>query len=61
MALLRRYLQLFRVQVRASLLLGMAYRADFLIDGVISVFWTLTALVPLFVIFSNRPSLAGAQ
>jgi ABC-2 type transport system permease protein len=56
---MRRYVRLFRAQVRASLLLGMQYRYDFLIDGALSVFWTITALVPLFVIFGNRGTIAG--
>jgi ABC-2 type transport system permease protein len=59
MKTLARYLKLFRVQVRMSLLLGMQYRYDFLIDGVLSVFWTITALVPLVVIFHDRPTVAG--
>ena len=56
---LLRYLRLFRVQVRSSVLLGMQYRADFLIDGAVSFFWTTTALVPLFVVFHDRPEVAG--
>ncbi|HXX32650.1 MAG TPA: ABC-2 family transporter protein [Myxococcaceae bacterium] len=56
---LLRYLRLFRVQVRSSVLLGMQYRADFLIDGAVSFFWTTTALVPLFVVFHDRPAVAG--
>jgi len=54
-----RYLRLFAVQLRASMLLAMQYRADFLIDGAIEVFWTATALVPLFVVFNARPRVAG--
>jgi ABC-2 type transport system permease protein len=56
---LRRYASLLRVQLRASLLLGMQYRADFLVDGAISLFWAITALIPLFVIFSHRETVAG--
>jgi ABC-2 type transport system permease protein len=55
----RRYLRLLRVQVRSSVLLGLQYRADFLIDGAISLCWTATALVPLFVVFHDRPVIAG--
>ncbi|MGZ6131415.1 MAG: ABC transporter permease [Myxococcaceae bacterium] len=54
-----RYWQLFRVQVRSSVLLGLQYRADFILDGLVSLFWTLTALVPLFTVFHLRDSLAG--
>lgn len=59
MRTLLRYLRLFRVQVRMSLLLGMQYRYDFIIDGILSIFWTVTALVPLVVIFHSRKSVAG--
>lgn len=59
MSELLRYARLFRVQVRMSLLVGMQYRYDFLIDGLLSIFWTITALVPLFVIFHDRESIAG--
>jgi ABC-2 type transport system permease protein len=54
-----RYPHLLSIQLRTSLSLAMQYRADFLIDGVISVFWTITALVPIFVIYSDRPTVAG--
>ncbi|MFO0745549.1 MAG: ABC-2 family transporter protein [Myxococcota bacterium] len=42
-----------------SLLLAMQYRADFIIESLISLFFTATALVPLFIIFGDRPSVAG--
>ena len=54
-----RYWRLFRVQVRSSVLLGLQYRADFVLDGVVSLFWTLTALVPLFTVFHLRQTVAG--
>ena len=54
-----RYWRLFRVQVRSSVLLGLQYRADFVLDGVVSLFWTLTALVPLFTVFHLRETVAG--
>lgn len=54
-----RYLKLFGVQLRTSLLLGVQYRYDFLIEGLLSLFWIATALVPLFVIFDDRPQVAG--
>lgn len=54
-----RYARLLAVQLRASLLLGVQYRYDFLIDGAIEVFWTATALVPLFVVFQKREAIAG--
>jgi viologen exporter family transport system permease protein len=52
--MLRRYLRLLGVRLRASSLLAMQYRGDFLVDGIISLFWTVTALVPLFVVFQNE-------
>jgi ABC-2 type transport system permease protein len=54
-----RYGRLLWTQIRASLLLATQYRADFFIDGFIEVLWTSTALVPLFVVFSGRASVAG--
>jgi ABC-2 type transport system permease protein len=54
-----RYLGLLGVQLRTSLLLGVQYRYDFLVEGVLSLFWTGTALVPLLVIFDDRAMVAG--
>lgn len=54
-----RYFRLFAMQVRASLLLGMQYRADFLLDGFVEVFWMATAVAPLLVVFRMRNSIAG--
>jgi ABC-2 type transport system permease protein len=59
MNVLARYWRLFRVQVRSSVLLGLQYRADFVLDGVVSLFWTLTALVPLFTVYQLRGTVAG--
>lgn len=55
----RRYLHLFWIQLRTSALLALQYRWDFLVDGAISLFWTASALVPLFVIYQSRPAVAG--
>jgi ABC-2 type transport system permease protein len=57
--MLRRYLRLLGVQLRASSLLAMQYRGDFVIEGLISLFWTATALAPLFVVYRERQSIAG--
>ncbi|HEX5752631.1 MAG TPA: ABC-2 family transporter protein [Archangium sp.] len=57
--MLRRYLGLLGVQLRASSLLAMQYRGDFVIEGIISLFWTATALAPLFVVYRERQSIAG--
>jgi ABC-2 type transport system permease protein len=56
---MRRYLRLLAVQLRASLLLAMQYRGDFLLDGVLEVFWAGTVLVPLVVVFGDRATVAG--
>jgi viologen exporter family transport system permease protein len=54
-----RYLRLLAMQLRASLLLGMQYRADFALDGVVGVLWTATGIVPLVVVFQARATVAG--
>jgi ABC-2 type transport system permease protein len=56
---LRRYLRLLGIQVRASTLLSMQYRGDFLLEGFISLFWLVTALTPLFVVFRTSNTLAN--
>jgi ABC-2 type transport system permease protein len=55
----RRYAKLFWIQLRASLAVAMQYRVDFFLDGVISLFWLAWTLVPLYVVFHGRPSVAG--
>lgn len=54
-----RYLQLFAIQVRASLLLALQYRLDFFLQFGIAIFWSTSTLVPLWVLFSQRPGVAG--
>ena len=54
-----RYLRLLGIQLRASLALGAQYRVEFLVSGVLSVFWTLLGLVPLLVLFQDRQQVAG--
>lgn len=56
---MRRYLLLFWTQLRASLLLAMQYRYDFLIDGAISVLSVFPVVLPIFVIFEGRQDLVG--
>src|SRR5438309_6567691 len=56
---MQRYARLLGVQLRASALLAMQYRPDFLLQAVMSVFWTGSALVPLLVLFDRRPTVAG--
>ena len=54
-----RYLRLLGIQLRTSLVLSMQYRADFLLDGFIEIFWMATAIIPLLVVFHLRPVIAG--
>jgi ABC-2 type transport system permease protein len=54
-----RYLRLLGIQIKASALLSLQYRLDFAFQIVMALFWTATALVPLWVLFSMRTGLAG--
>lgn len=59
MRTLRRYLRLLRVQVGISTALAFQYRLDFVMKGLMSLFWLAVTLVPLMVVFSQRHSVAG--
>ncbi len=54
-----RYLRLFRIQLRASVLLAMQYRGDFVLDGVLEVLFVAPSIVPLVVVFDQRSSIFG--
>ncbi len=54
-----RYARLLGAQIRASALTLLQYRFDFLADGLLEILWAATALVPLFVVFRARESVAG--
>jgi len=54
-----RYLRLFFVQFRTSFLLAAQYRVEFLVDGVVSLVWTVASLVPLWVVFEQRAQVVG--
>ena len=56
---MRRYLRLLWVSLRASLATAMAYRLDFIVSGVISLWWMLWTLVPLLVLFGHKEGVAG--
>ena len=56
---MRRYLQLGLVQARISAAAGMAYRSDFLIEGVMTVAWAALTLLPLVVLYDGRDQVAG--
>jgi ABC-2 type transport system permease protein len=55
----RRYLRLLAVQLRASSLLALQYRVEFVGEAALAVFWAGWSLVPLLVVFGHRPSVAG--
>lgn len=48
-----RYLGLFALQLRISAAQAMAYRANFLVQGVMSLLWMALTLVPLIVVFGQ--------
>jgi ABC-2 type transport system permease protein len=54
-----RYLRLLMIQLKASALLSLQYRLDFAFQVVMALFWTGSALVPLWVLFSMRTGVAG--
>jgi ABC-2 type transport system permease protein len=54
-----RYLRLLVVQMRISAAAGMAYRADFLLEGVMAVAWMALTLLPLIVLYEGRATVAG--
>lgn len=54
-----RYLRLFAVQMRTSVAAGMAYRADFLLEGVMALLWMALTLLPLFVLYTGRTDVQG--
>jgi ABC-2 type transport system permease protein len=56
-----RYFALFRTQLRASVLLALQYRTDFLFDALVELFWAVSAVVPLLVVFHARPHAFGYQ
>jgi ABC-2 type transport system permease protein len=54
-----RYLRLLAIQIKAAALLSLQYRIDFFVQTAMALFWTATALVPLWVLFSMRDGVAG--
>ncbi|HEY5950425.1 MAG TPA: ABC-2 family transporter protein [Kofleriaceae bacterium] len=54
-----RYFSLFATQLRTSIATAMQYRANFIIEAVLSVAWLAIALLPLIVLFEKRDSIAG--
>jgi ABC-2 type transport system permease protein len=56
--ILLRYMRLLWVQVRASAASAMQYRADFIVQGMISIYWLGWNLVPLLIVYGERKSVA---
>ncbi|MBA3539968.1 MAG: ABC-2 family transporter protein [Deltaproteobacteria bacterium] len=54
-----RYLRLALVQLRISASSAMAYRADFFIEGAMSIVWMVLTLLPLYVLYQERQEVAG--
>ncbi len=54
-----RYLRLFGAQARASLVTAMQYRVDFVVEGLMSLYWMGWNLLPLLVLYDQRESVAG--
>jgi ABC-2 type transport system permease protein len=54
-----KYLSVLLVQLRISAASAMAYRANFLLEGIGSFAWLALTLLPLFVLFQNRPAVNG--
>jgi ABC-2 type transport system permease protein len=54
-----RYLRLLAIQLRTSVATAMAYRANFLLEGVMSLAWTALMLLPLIVVYRGRTTVAG--
>ncbi|MEZ4403430.1 MAG: ABC-2 family transporter protein [Kofleriaceae bacterium] len=55
----RYYLRLAAVQLRASTVTGLQYRADFLVQGLMSLYWLGWNLLPLLVLYDERATVAG--
>lgn len=56
---MRRYLRLLGVQLRASTLLALQYRAEFVGQAILAMLWSAWALIPLLVVYEHRSSVAG--
>lgn len=54
-----RYLSIFGVQLRTSIATAMQYRANFLIEGTMSIVFIGLALLPLLVLFDQRQTVQG--
>jgi ABC-2 type transport system permease protein len=55
----RRYLRLLAVQLRMSATTAMQYRTEFLVKGVMGLFWLVITIAPLAIVYGQRTSVAG--
>jgi ABC-2 type transport system permease protein len=53
------YGRILATQMRVSMMTAMQYRADFVIEGLMSVYWLGWNLLPLIVLYADRSSVAG--
>jgi ABC-2 type transport system permease protein len=53
------YAKLFGVQARASVVTSMQYRIDFVIEGMMSLYWLAWNVAPLLILYSARTTVAG--
>ena len=58
---MRRYAELFSIQVKAAVLLSLQYRVDFFVQAFMALFWVGTALVPLLVAKGVEPIVYGTR
>jgi viologen exporter family transport system permease protein len=56
---MRKYLRLLSIQLRISVASGIAYRANFIIEGVLSAIWLGLTLLPLIVVYRDRTEVNG--
>ncbi len=57
--MIRRYWRVVAIQLRISAASAMAYRANFLLEGFMTLAWMFQTMLPLFVVFSSRDTVAG--
>jgi ABC-2 type transport system permease protein len=54
-----RYLRLFLVQCRVSVMTALQYRANFLVEGLMTLYWLGWNLLPLVILYADRDVVAG--
>jgi ABC-2 type transport system permease protein len=52
-------LRVVRALLRASASLAVQYRLEFVVEGALALFWQLVSIIPLWVVFDKRASVAG--